>query len=89
MCRVSFTDNLKRHVPCPPREVAGGTVRAALEAVFADNPELETYVFDDQDRLRRHVVVFVNNEMIKDRVGLADAVGPDDEVFVFQALSGG
>jgi molybdopterin converting factor small subunit len=89
MSRVSFTDNLKRHVACPPRDVAGGTVRAVLEAVFADNPALREYIFDDQCRLRRHVTVFINDGMIKDRDGLADAVGPDDEVFVFQALSGG
>jgi hypothetical protein len=35
------------------------------------------------------VNVFVNSQMIADRQGLSDAVGPDDEVFVFQALSGG
>jgi molybdopterin converting factor small subunit len=89
MSRVSFTENLKRHVACPPKNVDGGTVRAALEAVFADNPALREYIFDDQSRLRRHVTVFINNEMIKDRDALSDAVAPDDEVFVFQALSGG
>jgi molybdopterin converting factor small subunit len=89
MSRVSFTDNLKRHVACPPREVAGGNVRAVLEAVFADNPALREYIFDDQSRLRRHVTVFINSEMIKDRDALSDVVAPDDEVFVFQALSGG
>jgi hypothetical protein len=35
------------------------------------------------------VNVFVNATMIADRDGLSDAVRPDDEVFVFQALSGG
>ncbi len=89
MPRVSFTENLKRHVDCPPQDAAGGTVRAVLENVFADNPRLGTYVLDDQRRLRKHVTVFVNREMIADREGLSDAVGEGDEVFVFQALSGG
>jgi hypothetical protein len=89
MCRVSFTENLKRHVPCPPKEVAGDTVAAVLRAVFADNPELEGYILDDQCRIRRHVTVFINDAMIKDRDRLTDPVRPDDEVFVFQALSGG
>ncbi len=89
MARVSFTDNLKRHVACPPRDVSGATVRAVLEAVFAENPALRGYIFDDQSRIRRHVTVFINDAMIQDREGLAEAVGPDDEVFVFQALSGG
>lgn len=89
MGRVSFTDNLKRHVPCPPREVAAATVRAALEAVFADNPALRGYILDDQGCLRKHVTVFVNGEQIADRIALSDRLAPDDEVFVFQALSGG
>lgn len=89
MARVSFTDNLKRHVSCPPQDVSGDTVRAVLEAVFTDNPALRGYIFDDQSRIRRHVAVFINDAMIKDRERLTDPVAPKDEVFVFQALSGG
>ncbi|MBT8472551.1 MAG: MoaD/ThiS family protein, partial [Marinicaulis sp.] len=38
---------------------------------------------------RKHVNIFINDEMVSDRVKLSDAVAPDDEIFVFQALSGG
>jgi molybdopterin converting factor small subunit len=89
MARVSFTDNLRRHVDCPPADVQGSTVREALEAVFADNPQLKSYVLDDQSRLRRHVNVFINGRLARDRLALSDAIGAGDEVFVFQALSGG
>ena len=89
MARISFTPNLKRHLACPPVETAGGTVAAVLTAVFADNPRLRSYLLDDQGRLRRHVNVFVNNRMISDRTALSDPVADGDEVFVFQALSGG
>ena len=89
MGTISFTPNLARHVPCPPQRAADGTVRVALEAVFAANPTLRSYVIDDQGRLRKHVNVYVNDEMVRDRDGLSDAVGPSDDVFVFQALSGG
>ena len=89
MGTISFTPNLARHVPCPPQRTADGTVRVALEAVFAANPTLRSYVLDDQGRLRKHVNVYVNDEMVRDRDGLSDAVGPSDDVFVFQALSGG
>ena len=89
MPRVNFTENLKRHIDCPPREVSGATVRAALAAVFAENPRLGSYILDDQARLRKHVTIFVNSQMISDRGGLSDPVRPGDEVFVFQALSGG
>jgi len=86
---VSFTGNLKRHVACPPAEVAAVTVRDALEAAFRANPPLRSYVLDDQGRLRRHVNIFVNGQMIGDRSAQSDAVGEADEIYVLQALSGG
>lgn len=89
MTQVSFTENLRRHVACPPVAAQGSTVRELLDVVFADNPQLRSYVLDDQGRVRRHVNVFVNGVMVADRLTLSDPVGPRDEVFVFQALSGG
>ena len=89
MARVIFTQNLQRHISAPPSEAAGATVRAVLDAVFAEHPRLRGYVLDDQQRLRTHVVVFVDGQMLKDRAGLSDAVAPASEVYVMQALSGG
>jgi sulfur-carrier protein len=89
MPRVSFTANLERHLAVPVRAVEGTSVRAALAQVFAQSPGLRSYILDDQDRLRTHVVIFINDTRVADRNGLSDPVAPDDEIFVFQALSGG
>lgn len=89
MPSVSFTDNLQKHLPCPPVSVSGETVRAVMEAVFAENPSLRSYLLDDQERLRKHVNIFVNDAMIADRIALSDPVTDNDRIFVFQALSGG
>ncbi|MBA4029839.1 MAG: thiamine biosynthesis protein ThiS [Planctomyces sp.] len=89
MPRVLFTPNLQRHVDCPEVSVEGDTVRLSLDAVFANRPQLRGYVIDEHDRLRKHMVVFVNGQPVKDRTGLSDAVAPDAEIFVMQALSGG
>jgi len=89
MPRVVFTPNLERHISAPPADVAGKSVREVLDRVFDDNPKLRGYVLDDQGRLRQHVAVFVNGEMIDDRARLSDVVDDTDEVFVMQALSGG
>ena len=89
MPSVKFTQNLERHLAAPACEVEGATVRQALDAVFDENPRLRSYVLDDQGRLRRHVVVFIDGEMIEDRTQLSDTVGASSELFVMQALSGG
>jgi molybdopterin converting factor small subunit len=89
MARVSFTSNLQRHLACPTQVAPGGTVREVLDAVFAANPRLRSYILDDQDRLRRHVHIYVNETRITDLIRLSDAVRESDEVFVFQALTGG
>ena len=66
MTQVSFTENLRRHVECPPVSVSGATAREVLDAVFADNPMLKSYILDDQGRVRRHVNVFINGDMVSD-----------------------
>ncbi len=89
MARVAFTANLQRHLICPVQAAPGPNVRAVLDHVFAAHPRLRSYVLDDQDRVRTHVAIYLNGDRIADRERLSDAVGDDDEVFVFQALSGG
>jgi molybdopterin converting factor small subunit len=89
VARVAFTANLQRHLSCPDQVVPGSTVRVVLDQVFAVEPRLRSYILDDQDRVRRHVAIYVNGDRIADRERLSDAVGDDAEVFVVQALSGG
>jgi hypothetical protein len=89
MPTVSFTRVLERFLAAPSVEVEGATLRDALGAVFASQPALRGYVLDDQGALRRHVAVYVNSRPVSDRIGLSDPVGPRDEIWVFQALSGG
>jgi len=89
MAQVNFTPNLRRHLSVPPAEVPGASVREALDAVFERNPQLRSYVVDDQGRLRKHVVVFIDGEMVADREGLSDVIEASSELFVMQALSGG
>jgi hypothetical protein len=41
---------------------------------------------DEQDRIRRHMRVFVNRDQVFD---LSQALDPADEVVIVQALTGG
>jgi sulfur-carrier protein len=89
MPTVSFTSALRRFLPVPAAQVEGVTVGEALAAVFASRPALRGYVLDDQGALRRHVAVYVNGEPVRDRARMTDPVDARDEIYVFQALSGG
>jgi sulfur-carrier protein len=89
MPRVVFTRNLQRHVECPAADVVATTVCEALERVFSQNERLRGYVLDEHGALRKHMLVFINGNMIQDRQRLSDPVAADAEVYVFQALSGG
>jgi sulfur-carrier protein len=89
MATVSFTSALQRFLPAPSEQVEGGTLAAALAEVFASRPALRGYVLDGHGALRRHVAVYISGQPVRDRVRLSDPVGPHDEIYVLQALSGG
>lgn len=89
MATVSFTRNIQRHVACPDTTAPGGSVREVLDRVFADNPRARGYVLDDQGALRKHMIIFVDGEVIRDRELLSDKLTSTSAIHVFQALSGG
>ena len=89
MPRVVFTENIQRHVACPPCVASGQTVREVLDGVFSANQRARGYVLDEHGAVRKHMIVFVNGVMIRDRQHLSDPVAENAEIYVMQALSGG
>jgi molybdopterin synthase sulfur carrier subunit len=89
MATVVFTPNIQRHVHCPEAEASGCTVREVLENIFSQNSQARSYVLDDQSGLRKHMTIFVDGRVIRDRVRLGDAVNETSIIYVLQALSGG
>ena len=89
MVRVAFASAILKHASAASTAVEAESVRTALDAVFSVFPGVRGYVLDDQGSIRQHVTVFVNNRTISDRIALTDRLTNGDEVFVFQALSGG
>ncbi len=86
---VSFAPHLQRHVPCPTQRVAASTLGDSLRAAFVAAPAMQRYVLDEQGHVRKHVAVFINNEMIASRRDLNRPVADEDNIMVIQALSGG
>jgi len=89
MPSVQFTSHLRKVAPTGAITVGGATLRLALEEVFARHPKVKSYVLDDQERLRKHVVIFVDRERISGGHDLKLPVSSSAQIYVLQALSGG
>lgn len=89
MAKINFTSNLRRHVDSATVEVSATVLHHALQQAFAKNERLKTYVLDDQGHLRKHMRILVDGKAITDLKNFTDAVKPDSEIWVMQALSGG
>ncbi len=90
MPRVIFTANLRRYTGgVTETEASGERVCDLLHDLDGKIPGIRHYLVTDQGILRQHVNIFVNEELVTDRVGLTDALAPDATVHILQALSGG
>lgn len=67
-------------------EADGSTVREVLDDLDRQFPGLRFRVVDEQGRLRKHMRVFVDQEVVRD---LDVPVSGHAEVTLMQALSGG
>jgi sulfur-carrier protein len=85
------------HIPSPLRSYTGqratvDAVGATVADVVADLdrqfPGFRFRMVDEHGRLRQHMRIWVNQELVRDR-SLAVAVSDADEVTIMQALSGG
>lgn len=65
------------------------TVAEVVRALDELQPGLGFYICDERGRLRRHVNIFVNEELIADRGRLSDRVDANTRIMIMQALSGG
>ena len=89
MARINFTPQLQRFTTTPVVETSASNLRDALEASFATNPQLRGYVLDEQGHVRKHVAIFVDGQMLRDRHDLSMNLAASSEIYVLQALSGG
>ncbi len=92
MARVELTRHLFSFFPDlegVDLQVEAGTVADVVRALDERAPGIAFYICDERGRLRRHVNVFVDDQMISDRGQLSDRVESDSRVLIMQALSGG
>lgn len=69
--------------------VEASTLAEVVQRVDAMAPGFAFYVCDERGSLRRHVNIFIEEELLADRARLSDRVKAGSKVFIMQALSGG
>lgn len=90
MVTVKFTPALKRFFPeLDVLEISGQTIYDVVEKVEVQFPGIKCYLVEESGSLRKHVNIYINNTLIKDRNRLTDTVASGSEVYIMQALSGG
>lgn len=90
MAKVRFTSALKRFFPgLDEVESRGSTVKEVIEEVEQKFPGISDYILTEDGSLRKHVNIFLNEDLIHDRERLSDKVESENEVLIYQALSGG
>jgi molybdopterin converting factor small subunit len=67
-------------------EVAGGTLAEALAALDQRFPGIRFRIITEQDRIRPHIRIFVNDQQTFD---LQSTLRSEDELYIVLALSGG
>ena len=91
MAHVKFTQHLVRFFPTLGNmvEVNGRIVADVISELDQQFPGLAAYIVNERGELRRHVNIFVNGDLIQDRQTLQDPVQENEQIYIFQALSGG
>ena len=87
MTQVLIPSQLTSYTDGATRVAANGTtVGAVLDDLDRRFPGLKFRVVDEQDRVRRHMRLFIGQTETRD---VTTAIGPADELLIFGALSGG
>lgn len=86
---------MKVHIPTPLRsytgkegviEARGSTVGELLAEIDRRYPGFRFRVIDEQDAIRQHIKIFVNEEQVR---ALGAPTQPNDVIHIICALSGG
>lgn len=91
MAKVTLAAALARWVDGAdgPLRFPAATLAELLQALFEHSPRLRGYVVDEHGRVRHHVTLFVDGQVVASKTDLGQALAADSELYIMQALSGG
>ena len=84
--KVLIPGALRSYTEKGETEAGGATLAAVLADLERQYPGIRFRMIDEQDRIRRHIRIFVNGGQVRE---LSQPLNATDEVVIVQALSGG
>lgn len=84
--KVLIPDALRSYTQSGRAEAQGATLNELLLDLERQYTGIRFRMIDEQDRVRRHIRIFVNGEQVQ---SLSQPLQASDEVVIVQALSGG
>jgi molybdopterin converting factor small subunit len=84
--KVLIPSALRSYTECGEAEANGATLAAVLADLDRQYPGIRFRMIDEQERIRRHIRIFINGAQEHD---LSRPLNANDEVVIVQALSGG
>ncbi len=67
----------------------GATVGEVLLELVQQYPKIQTHLFDNAGKVRRHINLFINTENIRDLNGLDTVLKEEDVIKVLPSVTGG
>jgi sulfur-carrier protein len=90
MATINFTSALKRFYPdIKSVKMDAKTVADVLQNLDKTYKGMTDFLIDEHGILRDHINIFIGDKLIVDREKLSDNIQENDEILIFQALSGG
>jgi sulfur-carrier protein len=84
--KVLVPSSLRSYTQQSAAEASGSTLADVLADLDRTYPGIRFRVIDEQNRIRRHMRIFVNGDQVRE---LSQPLRATDEVVIVQALSGG
>jgi molybdopterin converting factor small subunit len=84
--KVLIPSALRSYTESSRAEAQGATLADVLHDLDRQYPGISFRMIDEQEKVRRHIRIFINGEQVND---LSQALNATDDVVIVQALSGG
>jgi len=84
--KVLIPSALRSYTESAHAEANGATLAEVLFDLDRQYPGIRFRMIDEQEKVRRHIRIFVNGEQV---MSLSQALNAADDVVIVQALSGG